>query len=95
MHSNQYAGPGYHVTVGMTDCPLALARTNSMYTMNIEGQDYSLFRDYDQGKFHFLSDAGRVTYLEERVRLILIEPCRISMKDAETNYMGLIPILFT
>jgi hypothetical protein len=58
--------------------------------MLIDGQDYRLFRDYDRGKYHFLSDVGRVTYLEERVRLILIGPCHIAMKDALTNSLGLI-----
>jgi hypothetical protein len=58
--------------------------------MQIDGQEYSLFRDYDQGKFHFLSDAGRVTYLEARVRLILVGPCQSTMKDAQTNYLGLV-----
>jgi len=61
-----------------------------MRVQRIDNQDYSLFRDYDKGKFHFLSYEGRIEYLAARVRLSLTDPCEACMAEAETNYMGLI-----
>jgi len=58
--------------------------------MQIDGQDYTLFRDYDLGKCHLLSYKGKIQYMDARVRLILIDPCKKSMADAQANYMGLI-----
>ena len=58
--------------------------------MIIDGHDYTLFRDYDKGKYGFLTSSGRVTYLEARVNLVLLRPCQVAVKDALNNSLGLV-----
>ena len=60
--------------------------------MIIDGQDYTFLKDYDKGKYRHLSFGGKVTYLRERVELILLRPCRSAMSAAavETGGMGLV-----
>jgi hypothetical protein len=47
-----------------------------MQPIEIDGHAFELLRDRDQGDFHRLSFAGKVTCLEKRVEGILIDPCR-------------------
>jgi hypothetical protein len=47
-----------------------------MDPIDIDGHRFHLLRDRDQGNFHRLSFAGKITYLEKRVDGILISPCR-------------------
>lgn len=56
----------------------------------IDGWQFKLLRDEDQGNFHRLSFGGKVTYLERRVDGILISPCRVAMVDAIATDIGLI-----
>ncbi len=62
--------------------------------MLIEGKDFSLYKDYDQKEYpefpRILSFRGKVTYLEARVELILISPCRLELERARDTNMGLI-----
>lgn len=58
--------------------------------MKINGQEYTLLRDYDKGKYHYLSFDGEVTYLRERVDFILLNPCRKAMSTAKENDLGLV-----
>lgn len=44
--------------------------------MKIEGKDFTLFADYDKLKLPGLSYSGRVTWFENRVKLILLEPLK-------------------
>ncbi len=53
------------------------------------GQEYKLLRDYDRGKFGYLSFEDKIDYLERRVRWILLDPCLKEMPN-EPNSMGLI-----
>jgi hypothetical protein len=43
----------------------------------INDQDYRLSKDYDTGKYKHLTFNGRVTYLDARVKRILIAHCEI------------------
>jgi len=60
--------------------------------MKIDGQDYTLLRDYDKGKYQYLTFEGKVEYLRARVELILLSPCRSAMSAAavENGGMGLV-----
>jgi len=55
----------------------------------IDGQDYTLLKDYDAGKYKHLTFDGKVIYLGARVERILIAPCREAMKTPG-NDLGLI-----
>ena len=61
-----------------------------MQPVMIDGWEFKLLRDEDQGNFHRLSFGGKVTYLERRVDGILISPCRVAMLDAIATDIGLI-----
>jgi len=54
-----------------------------------DGQDYRLLKDYDTGKYKYLTFDGKVTYLDARVKRILMAPCREAMKTPG-NDLGLI-----
>lgn len=56
--------------------------------MIIDGVDYTLLRDYDRGKYHFLDFSGKVTYLSARVDLILIAPCKFYVAAAASKQDG-------
>ncbi len=58
----------------------------------IGGIEYHLFKDYDtrDGKFRHLSFMGKVTYLEERVKKILLEPCHKGMQGELRDHLALI-----
>lgn len=58
--------------------------------MLIEGQEYTLLKDYDTGKYHYLSFEGKLTYLRSRVDLILIEPLRKIVPSLLENTLGLV-----
>jgi len=58
--------------------------------MKIDGIQYSLFKDYDKGKYKHLTFSGKVTYLDARVDRILIRPCASAMKTALQTDLGLI-----
>src|SRR3990167_7682555 len=48
-----------------------------MANANIEGHDCTLFSDYDCHRDHILpklSDDGKITWLERRMRMIFLEP---------------------
>jgi hypothetical protein len=55
----------------------------------IDGQEYTLLKDYDKGKYCGLTFPGKVTYLRNRVDFILLHPCKLAMVDA-MNGQGLI-----
>jgi len=57
--------------------------------VNIDGHDYQLFKDYDTGKFKYLTFEGKIAYLAARVDKILIGPCREAMKTSG-NDLGLV-----
>lgn len=58
--------------------------------VEIDGTRYTLFKDYDKGKFSNLSFSGKVEYLEKRVEKILINPCRKAMDTALKTDLGLV-----
>jgi len=61
-----------------------------MDSVKIEGHEFSLLRDRDQGSYGRLSFQGKVTYLDRRVDGILISPCQNEMKRAIEMDTGLI-----
>jgi hypothetical protein len=63
--------------------------------MKIDGHEFRLLRDYDRGQYKYLSFKGKAEYLENRVKLILIDPCRTAMKAAAVQDAGLGFILTT
>jgi hypothetical protein len=60
------------------------------FPMKIDGTDYTLFIDYDRGKYGKLMFQGKVTYLEARVQRILLRPCMTSMKTILESDLGLV-----
>lgn len=58
--------------------------------MEIDGKSYTLLLDYDRKSYKYLSFAGKVTYMRERVNLILIRPCEEANKTALQTNLGLI-----
>ncbi|NWG04886.1 MAG: hypothetical protein HXY44_18690 [Syntrophaceae bacterium] len=42
--------------------------------IQIDGRDWTLFKDYDKPNYIYLSLHGKIDYLEKRVQLILIDP---------------------
>jgi hypothetical protein len=56
----------------------------------IDGTKFTLFKDYDKGKFSHLSFSGKVEYLQKRVGKILIRPCREAMRSALKTDLGLV-----
>jgi hypothetical protein len=56
----------------------------------IDGQQYTLLRDYDKGKYHFLTFKGKITYLRNRVEFILLNPCKSAMANATQSNLGLV-----
>jgi hypothetical protein len=56
----------------------------------IDGHEYTLLRDRDQGNYKHLSFEGKVTYLDLRVNGILVSPCQTEMKRAIGTNTGLI-----
>ena len=61
-----------------------------MNKVRIDNHEFTLFRDYDRGDYHRLTFSGKISYLRQRVDLILIRPCQNAMEDAQNNNMGLI-----
>ncbi len=62
----------------------------STQRMLIDGVEYALLKDYDRGRYTHLSFSGKVTYLEERVNLVLLAPCRWAMQSAAKTDLGLV-----
>lgn len=58
--------------------------------MLIDGHEYTLYKDYDRGNYHLLNFGGKITYLDEHVKLILINPLDKIMPDLLSNTLGLI-----
>jgi len=58
--------------------------------MKIRGIEYTLFKDYDKGRYTNLCFADKVTYMHGRVRRILIGPCLEAMKSALKTDLGLV-----
>ncbi len=58
--------------------------------MKIDGFEYTLLKDYDTGKYKHLTFEGKVTYLDERVQMILIIPCQRAMQTELQTDIGLI-----
>ena len=58
--------------------------------MQIDGAEFTLLKDYDKGKFHLLSFEGKIIYLDNRVRRVLVDPCREAMRTALKTDLGLI-----
>jgi hypothetical protein len=56
----------------------------------IDGTEFTLFIDYDRGKYANLSFPGKVKYMRERVTQILLDPCKDAMKTILHNQMGLV-----
>jgi len=58
----------------------------------IDGHEYTLYKDYDRvsGKYKHLSFLGKVTYLDARVRHILIDPLRRIAPDLAQTELGLV-----
>lgn len=54
----------------------------------IEGQEFSLFKDYDRGKLPALSYRGKVRWFDLRTALVLVRPLeRLRPRRAETRGM--------
>jgi len=49
-----------------------------------------LFGDENRGQFGHLTFEDKVVWIRERVRLVLLNPCRAALEEAETNYLGLV-----
>src|SRR5690242_20737142 len=60
--------------------------------MLIDGTNYTLLKDYDTGKYKYLTFVGKTTYLKERVNLIIIQPCERANKSALKTNLGLIVV---
>src|ERR1700680_1769539 len=54
------------------------------------GQNYTLYVDYDRGKFQYLDLAGKITYMRERVDRDLIRPCRLALRYQDRVAVGLL-----
>jgi hypothetical protein len=61
-----------------------------MKLTRIGAHDYTLYRDYDRGKFAALDLAGRVRYMEARVNRDLIKPCRLALSLSDKMHVGLL-----
>jgi hypothetical protein len=48
--------------------------------MIICGQEFTLYLDYDRGKFNHLDLPGKVFYMRERVDRDLIRPCQLAIR---------------
>jgi hypothetical protein len=58
--------------------------------MIICGQDYTLYVDYDRGKFRSLDLPGKITYMRERVDRDLLRPCRLALQYQDRVAVGLV-----
>jgi len=58
--------------------------------MVICGNDYTLYVDYDRGKYIFLDLQGKVTYMRARVERDLVGPCRIALRYQHRVAVGLL-----
>jgi hypothetical protein len=60
--------------------------------MIIEGEDCTLLKDYDKGKYGRLTFNGKVTYLKERVEFILLQglPASESKKEDRSRAVVLL-----
>jgi hypothetical protein len=56
----------------------------------INGTDYTLFKDYDKGKYRHLAFPGKIQYLKARVDLIVLNPCKLANRTALQSNLGLI-----
>lgn len=58
--------------------------------MMICGCDYTLYVDYDRGKYGHLDLDGKLTYIRERVCRDLISPCRFLLQSRDCIAVGLV-----
>ena len=59
--------------------------------INLHGIRHSLFLDENRGKFQHLKTLDdKIKYIRTRVQLVLFGPCRAVLKEATTNYLGLV-----
>jgi hypothetical protein len=58
--------------------------------MEICGHEYSLYVDYDRGKFGYLDLLGKVKYIRERVDRDLIRPCQLALRHQHRVAVGLL-----
>jgi hypothetical protein len=57
---------------------------------NIDGHEYTLLRDYDRGKYQYLTFKGKVAYLKDRVEFILLAPCKLALDTPTQSALGLV-----
>lgn len=76
-------------TPGSQDCELERCCVEK-HDIYLNGILHSLFLDENRGRFRYLRFDDKVDWIRARVQLILIDPCREALKEAETNYLGLV-----